>query len=436
VATSGISIATNTVVVFRINQLTETAYGGITPTLPTTLQAENFDNGGEGIGFHSATKFNSGWVYRTDVGINIFPMPPTTNTFSAALAAGDWVQYTVNIPAGNYQVNARAAGSGAFTLSLNGTNLASFAPATGSTNVFVAISVPNVFLPGGTNQVLRITSTVAGYNLDSIQFVATPSFSGLNSLTNSYGATNMLLGGQISANGSTYPAIGDGVSAIINGFTVNGTVTDNIGDFQINYNDPSLATNGVSGSPYIITYQYAGNASLNLSGATNAGTSLTITPATPLLTLTASAITSGQTLASSSLSGSTATNVANNAAVTGGFAFADSTITPNPGSTNVPVIFTPQDLMNYNFATNTVNVIVNGITPITISGGVIAAGVGLLLTFNGPPGQNYEVLSSTNLSLPLDSWITNASGTFNFSAVTFTNSAPTDAQHFYRIKSP
>lgn len=436
VSTSGISIASNSVIILRINQLTETPYGGITPELPTTIQADNFDNGGEGIAYHSRTQFNSGWVYRTDAGIDIFPILPATNTFSIALATGDWAQYTLNIPAGTYQINAVAAGSGAFTVTLNGAPLAVFSPTTAGTNTFATLAAPAVNLAGGTNQVLRITSTAGGFNLESLQFMATPTFNGLNSATNIYGTTNVLLTGQLGAAGPAYPAFGDTVSATINAVTINGSVIDTTGDFLIDFNDPSLTACGVSGSPYAITYQYEGNTNAGLDAAANAGTALIIVPASPSLSILAAPINAGQTLASSSLNGSTATNLANNLPVAGGFAFADSTIAPQSGKTNVAVIFTPQDLADFNLVTNTVSLTVITPTPITISSGAISPGVGLVLAFSGPAGQSYEVLSSTNLLLPLGSWTVEASGFLGAGATTFTNSAPTDAQHFYRIKSP
>ena len=98
------------------------------------------------------------------------------------------------------------------------------------------------------------------------------------------------------------------------------------------------------------------------------GSSLTVTQTvrqtTPSLTLTASTINYGQTLTSSSLTGSVATNGYDadadvDASVTGTFAFADNTIAPNAGTTNVWVIFTPTDSTNYTTASNTVNVTVN-----------------------------------------------------------------------------
>ena len=46
------------------------AYGGNPATLPGSIQAENYDNGGEGASYHSTTSTNAGGVYRSD-GIGI-----------------------------------------------------------------------------------------------------------------------------------------------------------------------------------------------------------------------------------------------------------------------------------------------------------------------------------------------------------------------------
>ena len=76
----------------------------------------------------------------------------------------------------------------------------------------------------------------------------------------------------------------------------------------------------------------------------------------PQLTITAaptaSAITYGQTLADSVLSGGTAS-------VAGAFAFTSSSTAPNAGTANQGVTFTPTDTTNYNTATTTVSVTVN-----------------------------------------------------------------------------
>ena len=254
------------------------------------------------------------------------------------------------------------------------------------------------FVPGDTADYNSLIGLPAG-NFVISQTV--PAFTGMSSVTNSYGVTNLILSGALSAAGPVYPANGDVVSASINGFTVSGTVTNNTGGFQINYNDPSLTTNGVSGSPYTITYNYAGNAGVGLSAGNDSSTWLTLTQATAELTLTASGITYGQTLAESGLSGSVATNGADGAAVAGGFAFADETIAPYAGSTNVSVIFTPTDAEDYASVTNLVSVTVSKATPsatlavnntpVTYNGSGQAATVAV--TVSSVPGSVANILT-------------------------------------------
>lgn len=105
-----------------------------------------------------------------------------------------------------------------------------------------------------------------------------PVFSNLSSKTNTYGTTSVALTGTLSANsGTAFPVNGSPVTASINGQPVAGTVTDSAGSFSINYSDASLATDGVAGSPYAITYSFAGDANL-LAAANDTTTTLAIDP--------------------------------------------------------------------------------------------------------------------------------------------------------------
>jgi hypothetical protein len=86
------------------------------------------------------------------------------------------------------------------------------------------------------------------------------------------------------------------------------------------------------------------------------GTSLIleVVKTTPTITVppTASEITYGQTLASSVLSGGTAS-------VAGSFAFTTLTTAPSAGTASQAVTFTPTDIVKYNTASTTVSVTVN-----------------------------------------------------------------------------
>ena len=109
-----------------------------------------------------------------------------------------------------------------------------------------------------------------------------------------------------------------------------------------------LSLGGSAGGNYVVPPL---NLSANIAQVNRQAPIVSIAP-------TVSAITYGQTLASSTLSGGAATNMAG-AAVTGNFAFVVPSMAPNAGSPGVPVMFTPMDTTDYNAVTNNVPVTVN-----------------------------------------------------------------------------
>jgi hypothetical protein len=71
-----------------------------------------------------------------------------------------------------------------------------------------------------------------------------------------------------------------------------------------------------------------------------------------------------------------------------------------------------------------------------LSGYAPLSGGSFPLTFSGPSGQTYQVLTSTNVALPLASWTVLTTGTFGATPVTYTDAGATNAQQYYRIQSP
>ena len=57
------------------------------------------------------------------------------------------------------------------------------------------------------------------------------------------------------------------------------------------------------------------------------------------------------------------------------------------------------------------------------------------MTLGGPNGQAYEILTTTNLSLPMPAWTPLTNGTFGSDPVNYTNPAATDGARFYRVVS-
>jgi streptogramin lyase len=181
--------------------------------------------------------------------------------------------------------------------------------------------------------------------------MASPAFSGLTaSQSVTYGTTAITLTGTVSATGSTtvYPASGETIKVIINGNVQTTTTSGSSGGFSITYNPSTIPP---SAGAYTIIYSYAGDASLYLTNDTS--TTLTVNQATSGVTVwpTASAITYGQTLASSTLSGGTATPAGN-------FTFTASSTAPAAGTASQSVTYTPTN-PDYSATVGTVNVTVH-----------------------------------------------------------------------------
>lgn len=98
-----------------------------------------------------------------------------------------------------------------------------------------------------------------------------PTFSGLTrSQGIGSGTSNITLSGTVSANGA-FPAPGETIVVTIDGNAQTTAISDSTGDFSINYNPSPLPA---SGSPYVISYSYGGDVSLNPT--TNTSTMLTV----------------------------------------------------------------------------------------------------------------------------------------------------------------
>ena len=80
------------------------------------IEAENFDNGGEGVAYHDTTPAKKAAPVRTtESGVDIKPPAiPAADTTSATSTPANGSDYTVNVnSSGNYDFDARVADVGA-----------------------------------------------------------------------------------------------------------------------------------------------------------------------------------------------------------------------------------------------------------------------------------------------------------------------------------
>ncbi len=167
--------ATRTVGVTRTyRSMDSMAYGGVTPVVPATLEAERFDNGGQQLAYHDRSIPNEGGAFRTSERVDIGATPTASaGYFVGWIASGEWMDYSFQSAAGVYNVKVRCSSpvsSGRYYLSIDGTNVApvQVVPNSGGWANWQDVVIPNVIIGEGFH-VLRFVSVDGDYNLDSIR---------------------------------------------------------------------------------------------------------------------------------------------------------------------------------------------------------------------------------------------------------------------------
>ena len=195
-------------------------YGGTPAAVPGTVQAANYDTGGQGTAYNVTSVNGSANSYRPD-GVDL---EACTDTGLAGCgddlgwtSAGQWFKYTVNVAtAGTYTVSFRLASPSGVTDALHiansaGANLSGSVSvaATGGWQTWTTVTA-TVTLPAG-QQTLTIDQDNGGWNIRQLAFAASGSAA--------FGGTPAAVPGTVQA--ANYDTGGQGTA--YNVTSVNGT---------------------------------------------------------------------------------------------------------------------------------------------------------------------------------------------------------------------
>jgi hypothetical protein len=156
----------------------EAPYGGTAAAVPGTVQAENYDTGGQGVAYNVTSVNGSGNSYRSD-GVDLEATSDSGGGYDLGwTAAGQWFKYTVNVAtAGAYTVGLRLAAPTAVSDALHISNSSGAsltgnvaAPATGGYQDWTTVNA-TVTLPAGT-QTLTVYQDAAGWNINYLAFTS------------------------------------------------------------------------------------------------------------------------------------------------------------------------------------------------------------------------------------------------------------------------
>ncbi len=200
---------------------TDAPYGGTAAAVPGTVQAANYDTGGQGVAYNVTSVNGTANSYRSD-GVDLEATTDTGGGYDLGwTAAGQWFKYTVNVAtAGTYSISLRLASpygetDGLHIANAAGTNLtgAIAVPNTGGYQDWTTVTV-SVTLPAGV-QTLTVDQDSNGWNIHYLTFAAVGGGGG----EGPYGGTPAAVPG--TAQAANYDTGGQGVA--YNVTSVNGT---------------------------------------------------------------------------------------------------------------------------------------------------------------------------------------------------------------------
>jgi hypothetical protein len=149
---------------------TSTAFKGTPFAAGATIEAEWYDNGGEGVAFHDTTNFNeSGLTYRGD-GVDVgWTGAEGGANYVGWTHGGEWLKYSISTPtSGGYSIQARVSSSGnggTFHVEIDGKDAtgAIAVPNTGGWDSYVTVSKDNVWINAGQHTMRVVMDTNGGW---------------------------------------------------------------------------------------------------------------------------------------------------------------------------------------------------------------------------------------------------------------------------------
>ncbi|MGC9450375.1 MAG: fibronectin type III domain-containing protein [Oceanipulchritudo sp.] len=152
-----------------------TPYSGTPIAIPGTIEAEDYDLGGEGDAYHDTSAGNTGGGYRPAENVDIEACSDSGGGFNVGwTVAGEWLKYTVDVVAsGNYTITTRVAtevATGAFHIEVDGVDVTGSiaVPNTGNWQAWQPVTAVAALTAG--QRVVRLVIESGDININRFDF--------------------------------------------------------------------------------------------------------------------------------------------------------------------------------------------------------------------------------------------------------------------------
>jgi len=173
-------LESSTPVAIRVGDDCPQAPYRMTPAaIPGTVEAEDYDLGGQDVAYDDANTNNNGGAYRPVEGVDLERTADAGSGFNVGWTVpGEWMEYAVDVRAGTYDVEVRVASAvdgGTLHVEFDGvdrTGPITFAGTSGWQN-WTTVGVIDVTLDAGV-QTLRLSIDAGEFNVNKIAIVEPP----------------------------------------------------------------------------------------------------------------------------------------------------------------------------------------------------------------------------------------------------------------------
>jgi hypothetical protein len=192
-----------------------TPYTGSPIAVPKSVPAVNFDKGGQNVAYKDLSAGNKGNIYRTGEDVDLTTAPDADGAGYAVrdFATGEWLAYTLNVPASKaYDLAVKASNNqstpATFHIEVDGKDVTGpiNVPNTGDWKTFKWVGKAGVNLAAG-KRILKVVSDQQYFNINAVSVLASGATDPVQPPASSYGlyfktpAPGAMLSGMVNSTG-------------------------------------------------------------------------------------------------------------------------------------------------------------------------------------------------------------------------------------------